>query len=344
MKIDSYILYKIKNILKFGAFSVIIFFIMIQFLIGDGYNMPKALFSFFYGVSVGLIYEITNTAKFFRLLFITRNVLRIFLLLITIVVIILALQWFFKDFLDTSRQSPLEIVFSKDFISVFIEILIITGFIVLFIELEKHLGNQFIWNFIFSKYNKPVEENRVIMFLDLKDSTSIAERIGNKEFVTFINFCYRILSKSVIKNKATILKYVGDEVILTWKTKKGIKNQNCVNLYFDFFDELENHKIDFIEQFGIFPIFKAGLHSGEVTAAFLGYVKKQMDYSGDVMNTTARIQSVCNQYNANLLISSSLASLMENNDKFVYSEIGDVQFKGKANKFSIKKVQRINFL
>ena len=69
-----------------------------------------------------------------------------------------------------------------------------------------------------------------------------------------------------------------------------------------------------------------------------------MDYSGDVMNTTARIQSVCNQYNANLLISSSLASLMENNDKFVYSEIGDVQFKGKANKFSIKKVQRINFL
>ncbi len=343
MKIDSYIFYKFKNILKFGVFSVIIFFITIQFLTGYNYSLSKALFSFFYGLSIGLVYEMTNTAKFFNRSFIIRNLLRISLLLVAIVIIILILQFFFKDFLDTTNQSSVFIIFSKDFINVFLEILIITVLVVLFIELEKHLGDRFIWNFIFSKYKKPVEEKRVVMFLDLKDSTSIAERIGNKEFVSFINYCYKVLSKSVIKNKATILKYVGDEVILTWKEQKGIKNNNCINFYFDFFDELENHKNEFVELFGVFPVFKAGLHSGEVTAAFLGSIKKQMDYSGDVMNTTARIQSVCNQYNANLLISSDLASLMPISDKFVYSEIGAVQFKGKAKKFSIKKVQRMGY-
>ncbi len=343
MLIDTYLLYKVKNILKFGVFSVIIFFVIIQFLIGNGYTFPKALFSLFYGLSIGAIYEGTNTASFYRKSFISRNLLRIVLLIMSILVIITILQFFFVDFLGKEDLHPLEIIFSKNFISIFIEIFIITFFIVFFIELEKHLGDHFIFNFFFSKYKKPIEENRVIMFLDLKDSTSIAEIIGNKAFVSFINYCYRIMAKSVIKNKATILKYVGDEVILTWDERKGIKHNNCIHMYYDFFDELEKHKNDFIERYGIFPVFKAGLHSGEVTAAFLGSIKKQMDYSGDVMNTTARIQGVCNQYDANMLISSELASLLPDTEDFVYSEIGEVQFKGKAEKFPIKKVQRIYY-
>ncbi len=343
MLIDTYLLYKIKNILKFGVFSVVIFFVIIQFLIGSGYTIPKALFSLFYGLSIGAIYESTNTPSFYRKSFIYRNIVRIVLLVISITLIIIALQFSFNSFWSDEVANPLSIIFSKEFISIFIEIFIITFFIVFFIELEKHLGDHFIFNFFFSKYKKPIEENRVIMFLDLKDSTSIAEKIGNKAFVSFINYCYKIMSKSVIKNKATILKYVGDEVILTWKERKGIQNSNCVNMYFDFFDDLEKHKNDFIERYGIFPVFKAGLHSGEVTAAFLGSIKKQMDYSGDVMNTTARIQGVCNQYDANVLISSDLASLMPETEAFVYSKIGEVQFKGKAEKFPIKRVQRIYY-
>ena len=341
MKIETYFFYKLKNILKYGLFSVVIFFIMIQFLSVIKYSIPTALFSFFYGLSIGTIYEITNTARFYRKPFVVRNSFRFLLLLFSIVIVIVILNLFFPSFVKTEGRSILSILFSKSFVSVFIEIFVITFFIVLLIELESHLGNQFIWNFLFSKYKKPIEENRVIMFLDLKDSTSIAERIGNKAFVTFINYCYRIMSKAIIKNKASILKYVGDEVILTWKEKEGIRNNNCIQMYFDFFDELEKHKIEFIDKFGVFPVFKAGLHSGEVTAAFLGSIKKQMDYSGDVMNTTARIQSVCNLYDANLLISSELACLLPQSSQFVHSEIGEVAFKGKAEKVAIKKVQRI---
>jgi len=341
MKIDIYILYKLKNILKFGIFSLIIFFIMIQFITGEDYTIAKFLFSFFYGLSIGIVYEATNTPSFYQKSFLARNFLRVFLLLSFITIILVGIDFIFDDFISTEYENIFYILITPTFLNIFFEILVITVFIVLFIELEKQLGDHFIWNFFFSKYKKPINENRVVMFLDLKDSTSIAEKIGSKAFVSFINYCYKVMAKSVVKNKGIILKYVGDEVIITWPERKGIKNNNCINLYFDFFDDLEKHKNIFIETYGIFPVFKAGLHSGEVTAAFLGTIKRQMDYSGDVMNTSARIQSVCNQYNANMLISTELASLLQENEKIVFSEIGNVAFKGKAEKFAIKKVQRI---
>jgi adenylate cyclase len=149
------------------------------------------------------------------------------------------------------------------------------------------------------------------------------------------------MSKSVIRNKATILKYVGDEVILTWPKKRGVKHNRCINFYFDFFDELEKHKFEFVEKYGVFPKFKAGLHVGIVTAAYIGTIKKQMDYSGDVMNTAARIQSVCNDFEANFLISTSLADMLSSDDKIVFSNLGCVELKGKIEKVSIKRVQRL---
>ena len=342
MKIDSFIKYQIGNILKFGIFSFIIFLIMIQFIIGKDFGVVRALFSFFYGISLGILFEFTNNTRFYSLSFLLRNFIRLTYILASFFLIIFVLKYFFSFFIITN--SNLNISLTKDFFNTVVGVLIVTILIVLFIELEKHLGDYFIWNFLFSKYKKPFEEERVVMFLDLKDSTSITETIGSDKFVELINLCYRIMSKPILKNKATILKYVGDEVILTWPIKKGIKNNNCVNFYFDFNDELEKHRNEFITKFKIFPVFKAGLHSGIVTAAFLGSIKKQMDYSGDVMNTTARIESICNQYGANFLISESIANKLQKSDNFFFKDLGEAHLKGKVNKTRIKEVLKLDLL
>ena len=341
MKIDSYFLFKLRSILKFGIFSLIVFFIMIQFFLSTGYTFPKALFSFLYGMSIGVVYMATSSTRFYSRSFFTRNLLRVVLLFISVGSIIVFEQFFFSDFLNPGAISREINLFSIHFMELFILILIITFLIVLFIEFEKLLGNNFIWNFILSKYKRPVDEDKVVMFLDLKDSTTIAEKIGNKEFVSFINLCYQMMTHSVIKNKATILKYVGDEVILTWDTPKGINDSNSIRFYFDFVDELEAHKSVFLNRFGFFPIFKAGVHSGVVTAAFLGTIKKQMDYSGDVMNTTARIQSICNEFHAEILVSKYLSDLLPSDKNFKYIELGEVDLKGKEHKFPIVQVERI---
>ena len=341
MKINSYLLLKINNLIKFGIFSLFLFFLMIVFLKGTNYTIAKALFSFLYGLSIGFVYEITNKLRFYRLPFIIRIFIRITLLLFFISLILTLVDFLIADFISTEYENIFTILLSVGFQNVFIEILLITGFLVLFIELEKQLGNGFILDFFLSKYQKPIQQNRVIMFLDLKDSTTIAEKIGNIEFVSFINLCYSVLTNATIVNNGIILKYVGDEVIITWSEKNGIKNNNCINLYFDFVDDLEKNKALFIEKYGFFPVFKAGIHSGEVTAAILGTIKRQMDYSGDVMNTTARIQSLCNEYKTNLLISESLASLLSENKNIKFNSIGKIQLRGRNEKIGLTKVEKI---
>jgi adenylate cyclase len=181
------------------------------------------------------------------------------------------------------------------------------------------------------------------MFLDLKDSTTIAEKIGHIRFVEFINRTYKIMSHSIIKNKAEILKYVGDEVILTWSEKNGTKHNNPINFYFDFKQDLENFYDDFFKEYGIKPVFKAGVNIGIVTAAFIGHIKKQMDYSGDTMNTTARIQALCNTYNADILMSENLANKLNlDSSKYTIEKLGEPELKGKLNKVALVKLSLKN--
>ena len=49
-------------------------------------------------------------------------------------------------------------------------------------------------------------------------------------------------------------------------------------------------------QYGVVPEFKAGFHVGFATVGEIGVLKKIIAFSGDVLNTTSRIQSNCNKF------------------------------------------------
>lgn len=51
----------------------------------------------------------------------------------------------------------------------------------------------------------------------------------------------------------------------------------------------------------MFPEFKAGLSLGLVTVAEVGELKTEFAYHGDVLNTAARIEGYCIEFNKPLL-------------------------------------------
>jgi len=59
------------------------------------------------------------------------------------------------------------------------------------------------------------------MFIDLNDSTTIAEKIGDIEYNKFLNNFFYDITDSIIENYGRIYRYVGDEVVVSWKLKKG---------------------------------------------------------------------------------------------------------------------------
>jgi adenylate cyclase len=211
-------------------------------------------------------------------------------------------------------------------------------FILLFVfEIEMILGRNFLLNYLLGKYDKPKKEHRVFMFLDLTGSTGLAERLGDDKYYQLLNDCYRLLSKPIINTRAEVLKYVGDEVILSWPYERGLTYNNCIELYYAFQKTLKTHEAGFIANYGVLPHFKAGVHDGVVVAAYLGEFKKQLDFSGDVMNSTARIVGSCGLYQSDLLVSAQLYDALPL--RIYHAErISDAELKGKTTRMNLVKI------
>ncbi|MFS4483112.1 adenylate/guanylate cyclase domain-containing protein [Hyunsoonleella sp. 2307UL5-6] len=196
-------------------------------------------------------------------------------------------------------------------------------------------------NMILGTYKKPKEESRILMFLDLKDSTKIAESLGHETYSKFIQDCFTDLNSVLQKHEADIYQYVGDEAVLSWTTKKGFRKNNCVNLFFAFKRKLMKRQRHYEQEYNITPQFKAGLHFGKLMIAEVGTVKKELAYHGDVINTASRIQGLCNTFNAELLVSkpfldSSLITL-----KYKANLLGDLELRGKKEKLAVYKVLQV---
>jgi len=204
------------------------------------------------------------------------------------------------------------------------------------------LGKNFLFRIFTGRYHNPFEEERIFMFLDMKSSTMIAEKIGHKAFLNLLNDFFLDLSEPVIATKGEIYKYVGDEAIITWKMKPGLKMQSPVRSFYLFEDKISQRTSHYLSKYGLVPQFKAGVHGGMVVTGELGYTKKEITFLGDVLNTTARIEAVCNEFDKNLIISDELLQKMSLTDDYKITPLGEMKFRGKERTICISAVERKN--
>src|SRR5438552_3399737 len=216
--------------------------------------------------------------------------------------------------------------------------LVLYGLLVFFLQINHLLGEGILWKFIRGKYHKPREEERIFMFLDMKSSTTIAEQLGHVRFYALLNELFHEISYPVLQTKAEIYQYVGDEVVLTWEVNNGLENSNCLKTFFEFQERLHRNSENYIKNFGVKPEFKAGLHFGKVISAQIGDLKREIVYNGDVLNTTSRIQSECNKYQRDCLVSGTLMNRLKKMNGFQWEKIGDVTFRGKETEVELFSV------
>jgi adenylate cyclase len=202
----------------------------------------------------------------------------------------------------------------------------------IFMQVRDNFGYGVLPNFIIGRYNKPKEESRIFMFLDLKSSTSTAEKLGHIQYHKFLNDFFDDINDSIIFTKGEIYQYIGDEITVSWKMKYGIENENCLRCFFSIDDKIKDNASKYLEKFGIVPEFKAGLHCGKVTIGEVGVIKKEIVFTGDVLNTASRIQELCNTYGVRLLLSKKLLELLQIDKRYSKEKIDEVTLKGKRTK------------
>ena len=199
-------------------------------------------------------------------------------------------------------------------------------------------GRGMFLNILLGKYRQPQEEERILMFLDLKDSTKIAEKLGHKTYSNFIQECFKDLNNVLDKYEAEVYQYVGDEAVITWTRKKGFKKHNCINLFYAFKERLKKRRSYYIKTFEFEPIFKAGIHFGKLMIAEVGTLKKEIAYHGDVINTASRIQNLCNTYNASLLVSENILKRINISGQYQINSKGSIQLTGKEKTVEIFEI------
>jgi len=196
-------------------------------------------------------------------------------------------------------------------------------------QIDLKFGPGNLLNLLLGKFHKPRQDHRIFMFLDLKSSTAIAEKLGHIQVSRLLQDCFTDLT--VVRDyKAEIYQYVGDEVVLSWSMSNGLENLNCIKAYFRFQQFLESRSDFYMKKFGLVPFFKAGLNVGDVTIAEVGQIKREIAFHGDTLNTASRIQGKCNEYKKSLLLSQVLYEFIEDKEEFEINLVGEVMLRGKT--------------
>jgi adenylate cyclase len=183
------------------------------------------------------------------------------------------------------------------------------------------------------KYLKPTIEKRIVMFLDLKDSTPIAEKLGSKEYFRFIRDFIYFVSIAMIEYNGRIYQYVGDEVVVSWLF--NIPNsRRCMDSLIEARRLLQRNSNKFRRLYDVVPEFRVGIHVGDVTVGEIGVIKKDIAMSGDTMNTTARIRTACSELNHKFIVSKAFAEVIDFKEWQV-ENLGLVDLKGKKESIEL---------
>jgi adenylate cyclase len=202
---------------------------------------------------------------------------------------------------------------------------------ILMLEVTDKYGPGGIRDLLRGHYNKPRKENRIFIFLDLNESTTIAEKIGHEKYFNLLKDFFADITQPILAHGAHIYQYVGDEVVLSWKNTPANKIK-ALEFVKDAHNAIKRNENFYMNLYGASPTFKTGIHAGDVTAGYIGIIKKDLVFSGDTLNTTARITSKCHELNSLFILSYEFLQGLENHEGYIIKEIGEMELKGRHEK------------
>ena len=315
---------------------------------GNPYNFNLIVPSFsalIIGFAIGAL-EIFYFSKWFQKdTFSKKILLKTTLYLVLIIIFILLITSISTGYeLGLNPLHPQVWVYNFNFVFslAFVSILIYMGAGILvglfYTEVSNTIGQSVLLNFFSGKYHHPKEEERIFMFADMKSSTTIAEQLGHIRYFDLLKEYYSDLSEAIMNSGGEIYQYVGDEVVVTWRLRKN--KVDCIECFFEMKKNLQQQATKCQSIYGVVPTFKAGMHIGQVTTGEIGVIKKDIVFSGDVLNTTARIQGLCNAHQVDLLVSDELIKRLELGKEYQVKVLESVSLRGRVAKIDLYSVEK----
>jgi adenylate cyclase len=199
----------------------------------------------------------------------------------------------------------------------------------LLFSVNELLGPGVLFAFAAGRYRRPRREQRVLLYIDLRGSTALAEALGEERFLDLLNAFYADVTEGITAQGGEIHKYVGDEVIAVWR--EDADPARPISACFAGYRRLTEQGEAYRAAYGAAPAFRAAIHAGPVVIGELGALKKEIALIGDAMNTAARILEAAREIGASVLISSLYYDRMREGPPWLVSQrLDPIELRGKS--------------
>ncbi|MEQ1519762.1 MAG: adenylate/guanylate cyclase domain-containing protein [Aestuariivirga sp.] len=180
-----------------------------------------------------------------------------------------------------------------------------------------------------------VDREITLMFMDIRDFTTISEGMPPTDLVSFLNKLLSGLSRHVMASEGTLDKFIGDSIMAFWNAPVDIAEHPvraalCALAMRDTLREMNEQDALALGR----PLaIGIGLNTGIACVGNMG-AESRFNYSavGDAVNTTARIEAASKDLAFDILVSASTAEKLKG---FAMLDAGSHALKGKSERIRL---------
>jgi adenylate cyclase len=187
--------------------------------------------------------------------------------------------------------------------------------------------------------------NITVLFCDIREFTSISEKLSPEEVVTGLNEYFMEASEIIFKWDGTLDKFIGDAVLAFWGAPTDQINQTelSVRCALDMSKRLLQLQRKWAEKGKVIFECGMGITSGNAIVGNVGSLGKKMDYTaiGNCVNLCSRLQSLSKEHKAGIFVTEEIMQYIQSAltcrqlGHCAFRKIGPIRVRGKEKEVII---------
>jgi class 3 adenylate cyclase len=173
------------------------------------------------------------------------------------------------------------------------------------------IGIENLFHLMVGTYHRPVLEAKVLVFLDINNSTALAERLGALKTKSLVGKFLFDISKPITDHGGEIYLYKGDGLIALWDSIEAMRGNRLLRSIDAMFATLRRERPEYQREFGVVPTFRVGVHGGDVVVSEQGDTKRSIGVYGDTINIAARMEDAAKLHGVKCVISEEVANMLD---------------------------------
>lgn len=198
-------------------------------------------------------------------------------------------------------------------------------------EFLENLGKK---NLFELNLGDQIQKEMTILFSDIRDFTTISEKMSPEENFQFINEYLSKMGPLVRKHKGFIDKFIGDAIMALYTNP-----EEAIHSAIEMQEEIRKFNSSQMQKGKPGLEVGIGIHTGKL---MMGIIGEEERYDGtvisDAVNMASRIEGLTKHYKAKILVSEDVLLQLDDFAQFSYMKLDIVRVKGKQDTFAIYEI------